>query len=469
MLEPYSAWLTAAVLALDVCAVARALVRSGGAESTLAWIFAILAFPGVGAIAFFALASPGVRRTTRRRRRRMLEARATGGAAPEVPAADDPMLQLCASLTGLPATRGNVVQLLAGDVAAFRRIESVLRSATRSVWAEYYLIRRDETGQRFLDLLAEKARAGLDVRLLFDAFGSFFIDGGRLEAIRAAGGKVEAFLPLNPLRRRWALHLRNHRKLIVVDGETGFTGGMNVGDEYSGRARRRGREHFRDSHLEIRGPAVGDLAQVFAEDWSFAADENLEPPPDPPPDPEGAGAVAVIPSGPDQEKNANAFLYFTGLATARERVWLSSPYFIPDDAMLRVLCSAALRGVDVRVLLPARCDVALVGPTARFHYGRLLRSGVRIFEYQPSMLHAKSMVVDGRWAVVGSANVDMRSFRLNFEMSVLVGEQSFAARLERRFEADLSSSREVGLEEVAACGQLRRLGRGVARLLSPLL
>jgi cardiolipin synthase len=279
---------------------------------------------------------------------------------------------------------------------------------------------------------------------------------------------VAAFLPVNPLARRWSVHLRNHRKMVVVDGRIGFTGGMNVGDEYSGRARWKGNQFFHDTHLALHGPAVWDLGVIFSEDWRFATGERIELPPQPAPEPEGS-VVAVVPSGPDQRHNANALAYFAGIASARHRCWLQSPYFIPDEPTAQALITAALRGVDVRVLVPARCDVKLVGRAARSYYRALLRGGVRIFEFEPSMLHAKAMVVDGSWCLIGSANIDIRSFRLNFELGALIVDGAFAAHFESHFEEDLADSREVKRAALARIGLLDRLRDGVARLLSPLL
>jgi len=279
-----------------------------------------------------------------------------GAAAPEDALLGDEvaLLRLAANLTDLLPTGGNEVELLAENERAFERIEQALRGAQRSIWAESYIIQKDDTGQRFLDLLIAKAKLGVEVRLLYDAVGSFSIDAVRLRALREAGGRAAAFLPVNPLRKRWSVQLRNHRKIIVVDGETGFTGGMNIGNEYSGRlrrklreARREMRDHFQDAHLLVRGPAVADLAQTFAEDWTFATYEELARPPTPKPldghgtldirDEDGSAVVAVIPSGPDQRHNANGLVYFTGIAMANERIWLESAYFIPDLALLTAL------------------------------------------------------------------------------------------------------------------------------------
>lgn len=463
-----------AVYALDVYAIVLAVTRGQGVERTLAWLFAIIAFPGAGAIAYLSLANPSVRRAKKRKRiraavvRTLIASRTRAQQSPQR-LLEESILNLAASLTGLPPSVGNSAELLAEDYQAFEQIEGALRNAKRSIWVEYYIISRDVTGDRFLDILLSKAREGVEVRLIYDAVGSLGIDAKRLKAIKAAGGKVEAFLPVNPLRRRWSVHLRNHRKMIIVDGETAFTGGMNVGDEYSGRARRKGKVYFHDTHLKLRGPAVGDLAQTFAEDWSFSTGDTLEPMPHPIPIEGASSIISIVPSGPDQEHNANGMVYFAGIAFARERVYLTSPYFIPDEPTVRALISAAMRGVDVRVLVPARSDVRLVGPAARSYFPVLVRGGVRVFEYQPSMLHAKTMVVDGTWGIVGSANVDIRSFMLNFELGTLVFDPAFAALLEKRFITDLENSAKVTARDMEQRSFMRKLKDGAIRLLSPLL
>jgi len=305
--------------------------------------------------------------------------------------------------------------------------------------------------------------------LLYDALGSMGLDAARLRDLKSAGGRVEAFLPINPLRRRWSVHLRNHRKLIIVDGRIGFTGGMNVGDEYSGSSRRRESRVFHDTHLMLRGPAVAEMAQTFAEDWMFATDEQLSPPPHPPTEADDASIVAVVPSGPDQEHNANALVFFAGIASARSKVYLTSPYFIPDPAIYQALITAALRGVDVRVLVPRKGDIALVGSAARSYFLSLVRGGVRVFEYLPAMLHAKTLMVDDRWGIVGSANLDIRSFRLNFELGALVLDPVFARELADRFHRDLAESAEVTQETLRRRGYMVKLKDSFARLLSPLL
>lgn len=462
---PWPVW--AIVVAADLAAILCLLYRAQGVERTLAWLFGVIAFPAIGATAYFLLADPTIKRTSVRRRRKKAPAHRPCDAATEA-CRHDPVMTVAFRATGLEPSTGNLAEVLTGDESAFARVEEDLRRARERIWAEYYLIRRDETGHRFLDILAEKAREGVEVRLIYDALGSFRMSRPRLEAIAAAGGRCVEFLPLNPLRKRWSVHLRNHRKLIVIDGRIAFTGGMNVGDEYSGRARRRGTLHFSDTHLRLEGPCVDDLEEVFFDDWRFATGETPDFP-EIPAAARGQATVAIVPSGPDQMRNASQLNYFAGITAARNSVWLTSPYFIPDEAILSALIGAALKGVDIRILVPERCDVLLVGPAGRSYYQHLLAVGIRIFEYLPSMLHAKTMVVDERFALVGSANIDIRSFRLNFEVGALIDDPAVAATLRERFTAQLRESREITTEAVRKWSFPKRLQHGAARLFSPFL
>lgn len=457
----------AAILAilLSVLAAMRALSRPHGVGATYGWLFAIFALPWVGAVIYFAVASPYLPRTRARRRRKALPTHTDALVAPADP---DGLFRLCERLTGLPPARGNRVEWLGSGAPAFEQLEAAIAGAQSSIRAEYYIIQNDETGGRFLDLLTERARAGVVVHLLYDALGSSGLDKHRLKALIAAGGKASAFLPLNPLRRRWSVHLRNHRKLVIVDGLKAFTGGMNVGDEYAGR--RQSTELFHDALISIEGPLLEELGHVFIEDWAYATDDILERHPYPAPF-AGGCAAAVIQSGPDQRINAHLFGFFALISSARERLWLTSPYFVPDGLTLRAICAAALRGVDVRIIVPtrARMDVPLVGWATRATFAPLVVAGARIYEYAPSMLHAKTLLIDDATCLVGSANLDVRSMRLNFEMSVLMVDDRLATAMAQRFEADLQRSTHITQEIIDNQGRLQRMGYRLARLLSPLM
>lgn len=465
---------------LDVVVVAVTLLvlvgRRRNVHVTLAWIGLVVSFPFVGPALYFLFAGFRVRRVGRRKRFSAEKVRAHlnllfGG--PGVEPTDAPVLALASRLTGFPLTAGNRLTLLTGNEAASTEKDDAIRAARRSVWAEYYIVESDETGRSFLSLLAARALEGLDVRLLYDAVGSSGIDEDGLCALRRSGGKTAAFLPVNPFRRRWSTHLRNHRKLLVLDAERAFTGGANVGDEYSGfpiRRRSRPGRAWRDTHILVEGPAARQLARVFAEDWVFQADERLLFPPAAERD-HGPGGpiVAVVPSGPDQEENATALAWFSAIGLARSRCWITSPYFVPDEPTQRALVTAALRGVDVRLLLPLLSDAPVVSWAALSFLPPLLSAGVRIWRYAPTVLHAKTMVVDGRMSLVGSANLDVRSFLWNFELGLVVHDAPFAASLEEVFNRDLEASEEVDLRWWYDHGRAWRLTTSAARLLSPLL
>lgn len=460
--------------ALIVVILLHAILRGRSSPSTIAWMLAIVALPIVGPVLYLSLSSPRVRPAARRRRLAagLLGARfatAAGDAGfPDLLESEKQLFEMCRRVTGLSPSGGNLAEQFPDNRAAFAEVERVISSATRSVWAEFYIVRGDRTGRRFLELLTERARAGIDVRLLFDAFGSSGLRGRDLQPLRQAGGRALAFLPMNPLRRRWAVHLRNHRKLILADGRTALVGSMNVGDEYSGSWRHRDRS-FRDELFRIEGPAALDLARIFAEDWSYASDTDEAPPlPDPPP-PCGRTAVALLPSGPGEDSAAVRLGFFRTITSARKSCYVVTPYFIPDEATGRALASAALAGVDVRLLLPEKIDAPLLASASRSFYPRLLKAGVRIFEYRPAILHSKLMAVDGRIVLAGSANLDPRSFWLNFELSALVVDPGLASKVESRFRSDLTQSREVTLASVEGRSLPARLVEGTARLFSPLL
>jgi cardiolipin synthase len=364
--------------------------------------------------------------------------------------------------TGLPATAGNRVDLLVDNVEAFAERHRAIAAAKTTPWAEYYIVHGDATGVAFLDAMAAAASRGVDVRLLYDAVGSIDIDDDALDRLRAAGGHVAAFHPVNPLRRRWAVHLRNHRKVLVADGRVAFVGGMNIGDSYAGRG-----EAWRDSHLRIEGPAAADLAQVFEEDWCFQV--GGDPPTLALPPAAGSTAVAIVPSGPDQEENAAGLAWFSAIGLSTQRCWIATPYLVPDASVLRALTGAARRGVDVRVLVPERSDLRLLDFANRSYFPALLDAGVQVFLYQPGMLHCKTAVIDGALSIVGSANVDMRSFGLNFEAGAMVVGPDLAAAMERAYEADLAVAREAKRARMLRVNALARIAQGAAQLLGPLL
>ncbi|HRD66226.1 MAG TPA: cardiolipin synthase [Candidatus Competibacter sp.] len=446
--------------------------------ATLAWLLALLFMPYFGFLVYLLF---GPRRLHRRRLRygrardqliqsthRLRQGRAAPAGFPD--ASLERQLARMLERTGQdgPAPAAKIALLETGD-ACFQAIETAIEAAAHHAHLEYYLWRPDRVGTRLRDLLIDKARAGIEVRLLLDAIGSDRATGRFLRPLQDAGGMTAWFNPLH-LRRLRPNHVnfRTHRKIVVCDGRTGFTGGVNVGDEHSNT--HSGLEAWRDTHLHIEGEPVRRLQFIFLEDWYFTTGQApFELPffPHFPEHPAGPW-LQIVESGPDDTRHAIAKFYFAAIAGAQRRIALVTPYFVPNEALTTALTVAALRGVEVQVLAPKRSDSRLVTAAARSYYDELASAGVHIYEYGPPMLHAKLLVVDERIAAVGSANFDNRSLTLNFEAMAVLYDAGLAAQLTASFAADLHrASRYVKPGRRATLGQ--RLTEATARLLSPLL
>ncbi len=455
---------------LSVVFVYRVLTRGGSAASTLLWMLVILAAPWFGLLAYYLLPRRlQLRRLRRLRQRgdRLREVRGggAGGAAALARPAD--LEQLLGLHGGLSS--GNVVRWLPDGARFFDSAAEQVRGAARHVHCVVYILRPDETGLRFLELLTEAAGRGVQVRLCYDSFGSWGLKARHLAALRAAGGRAEAFLPLLWKRRPFTLNLRNHRKLLVVDGEVGYVGGRNIADEY--RYDRVGeRRRWQDAMVELRGPVVDELQQVFVQDWCTATDEVLSDTFRPAPAAVGSCRVGVVVSGPDQEQPVLWYALAQALAGAREQVTLSSPYLVLPETLMFLLGMVAARGVRVQVYTNGRgAEGFLLYHAQRQRYRRLLEAGVQLYETEHEYNHAKLLVVDGRTVVVGSANMDLRSAHLNFEIAAVALDAEELA-------ADVCATVE---ERAAGCAAVRaadlpksplaRLLDGVCGLFAPLL
>jgi cardiolipin synthase len=447
--------------------------------STVAWILAIVLLPYVGGLLFLVFGLNRVQRLAQRKSGKQEAARTIGRSlsvlAPlaHLPGegldpGQDCLRRLATRVAGTHATSGNRIEILSDTNRAMGLMEQAIRSAEQTLHLEFYIWQPDRTGTRLRDLLVEKARAGVTVRFLFDGVGSLWLGRRFLRPMRDAGIRAASFLPGATLRERWSINLRSHRKICVVDGRVGFTGGMNVGDEYLGRVRSSG--FWRDTHLKLEGPVVPQLQQVFAEDWFYATGEELtDPALFPVPDVLGHACAQVVPSGPTTETNASCALLFAALNEARERIDLATSYFVPPLPLQTALESAALRGVRVRLLLSGRTGYRITHLAGRSFYEPLLAAGVEIFEYERGLHHSKTLAVDGRWALVGSANFDARSLLLNFEAGVAMYDVRLAERLEEVFENDLRHARRIDLDAWRRRPVLEQLGESVCRLFAPVL
>ncbi len=485
--------------------------------ATLALLLALVFLPVVGLVSYLVLSRSRVRRQRKRRSRRPvlpIEQTAAMASLDVLPEAMPPvqrrLVRLAMSSAAAPLRRTQRVVLLDTAPAAFRAFERAIVGAQRCVHCQFYIWKDDDSGRAITAMLTERASAGVSVRVLIDHLGSLGLPDAHFAALREAGGQVELFDPLRlpVLRRR--INFRNHRKIMTIDGDIGFLGGLNIGDEYLGPE-----DRWRDLHVELDGDAVLGLDAIFLDDWlrttghvvdlggatRFTGDafDARRPVPskrslfgraEPGEYAQRAAAVnpfarlderpmasegplaQIIPSGPDTAVVGVIGAQFTAaISSAARRAWIATPYFVPDEPLMLALRTAALSGVDVRLLVPRpdHNDQRVVAWAARSYYDECLSSGVRIFEYTPGMLHAKYLIVDDAVCAIGSANMDVRSFHLNFEVTAMFYAAAVTRDLAAIYERDLENSVEVTPEQRASPSLPTRLAESMARVLSPLL
>ena len=444
--------------------------------ATLGWILSLSLLPYVGFAIYYFLGPQRMQKNRSRRLRNqahlfvqadIAKLRKVTAAAPHT------MTQLARlgnATCGIPVSTASEMNLLVGGVRAFDAIFDAIRQARHHVHLEYYIFEPDHTGTELQQLLIQKARQGVQVRLLVDALGSKRLGRRFMDALTDAGVLVARFHDTRIGRRlRPVINYRTHRKIVVCDGRVGFVGGINIADEENPRVRG---DAYHDVHLRLEGSVVRWLQLTFLEDWTYttgeATDGLMGTLPRLMPSMEvGSYPVQVLTSGPDNPLEAIHRLYVAGIDGATTRVWLSTPYFVPSESAMMALTSASLRGVDVRLMVPQRSDSLVVSAAARSYYGELLLAGVRIYEYKSRMLHSKTLVIDDNCAFIGTANFDNRSFRLNYEVCAVVYGPALALPLAQQFETDLQSCAAVRINRRQSF--LRRLGDATARLFSPLL
>jgi cardiolipin synthase A/B len=364
---------------------------------------------------------------------------------------------------------GNRIEVYCDGEQATQAMLAAIGAAQSEVLVEFYIFTDDSTGKRFAQQLTAAAKRGVRVCVLADAIGSFSTAAAFWKQMQADGIEVHLFHRLFP--DLWWHAFRDHRKILVIDRKVGFTGGMNIADEYSSftlRKKRIAPGSMRDTHVRIEGPVAWDLAVVFAEGWDRARGDVL-PVTSPPANPEGPPRSLVLDSRPGRGHVETAATLAAISAAAEKTLWLTNAYFAPGHVAVAILARAAARGVDVRLLLPAKTDVAILLHAGHGWYSRLLRKGVRIFEYERALLHAKTLVADRYCTVVGSTNLDFRSFQFNAECNLVTLDDEVGERLAQIFEGDLDDSREVKLEQWRRRGTKHRLADWLAGMLTPFL
>ena len=461
-----------------IIAAIEALLGERSSQSAIAWTLVLVMFPFIGLPLYLIFGGRKFSGYVSARRSgneplqklvREISARLPVEALAEFEP-DETGHRVLARLADMPFFAGNTSRLLIDGDATFNAIFKAIDEAEEFVLVQFYIVKDDGLGQKLKHKLIRKAEQGIRVYFLYDAIGSSRLPASYLLELQQAGIETAAFSGSgrggnHPFR----LNFRNHRKIVVVDGRYAFVGGHNVGDEYLGLSDEPGLRPWRDTHVMVEGPAVLGVQLAFIEDWYwitnqiptvstepvFAADENQR--------------VLVLPSGPADVLDTCGLLFTDLFHSARDRIWIVSPYFVPDDPVVSALQIAALRGVDVRIMLPEKADHLLVY-LAKFAYlQETLPCGIKFFNYQRGFLHNKVVLVDDRMAGVGTANFDNRSFRLNFEITLLFYDQRMVDEVETMLLRDFGHCREMTLEDVTGRPAWFRLATRVARLFSPIL
>ncbi len=359
----------------------------------------------------------------------------------------------------------NKVKLFHEGNAKFESLLNDIQNAKSFIHIQYYIIRNDELGKRVIDALTEKAKEGVEVRLLFDGMGCNEIKKRFYREFVRAGGLVGIFFP--PLAIR--LNYRNHRKLCIIDGQIAYIGGFNIGNEYIGKSKRFG--FWRDTHMKVEGNAVKQLEIRFIMDWNFVSKEKIAVEYKYFPETKLMDYVQmqIISSGPDTNMPNIQFAYFKMINSAEKSIYIATPYFIPDGGILESLRIAALSGIDVRIIIPAKPDHPFVYGANISYLGELLKVGVKCYTYEKGFVHSKIMMIDGKTCSVGTANMDVRSFFLNFEVNAIIYNEDVTAELEREFLNDLAECTQIDANWYAKRPKFLKLKESISRLISPLL
>jgi cardiolipin synthase len=454
------------------------LVRNKPPVSTLAWVWSVILFPYIGPIAFLVFGTDRVVRKRLRAGREMSVASSrdekqitpkTRGLMEQLSPAESDTVNLLSRLNDISVTSAEEVRLLFGGADFYAELIRRIEEAKDHVHIEFFIFRKDSRGQQMLDVLVAAAKRGVEVRLLLDGMGCLGTPARFFRPLIEAGGKFAWFRSSRFFKLRWAINLRNHRKLQIIDAHVAFVGGMNLGREYAGEDPKIGPWH--DISTVMEGAAASKLQAVFADDWYFATHEKLLASKYYVHAVAGAKyLVQPMPDGPDAADDPIQMSIVAMLGAVRDRAWLTAGYFVPQEPLLTALSVAAERGVDVRLLISEKTDHPHLVRIGRSYYEELLRHGVKIYEFDAAVNHAKCALLDDDWVMVGSANFDIRSMRLNFELNVAIRDRESASRLERALHGDFTAgSKQIILDEFVRRPFRQRLLESALRPLAPLL
>lgn len=467
------AWIIIIAHLLGALTSIRAVMEVRTAQGAIAWVVALNAFPYASVPAYWVFGRSKFKGYVNSRRAALARTHPVARqfftnlvSRNLVADPERTRVLLVEKLAKLPFTTGNDVELLLNGEATFQSIFAGIDAAKEYVLVEFYILRDDQLGRELQKRLIAKAREGLRVHLVYDEMGSTDLPRRYVDELRAAGAKVFPFNTTQGKANRWQLNFRNHRKIVITDGTAAWVGGHNVGDEYLGRDPKFGL--WRDTHVKITGPAVFSVQMAFLEDWQWASRELLTLNWDPQPAPSGARrGVLCLPSGPSDPLETCTLFFLHAINSATNRLWIASPYFVPDEQFVSALQLAALRGVDVRVLVPDKTDNALVNLSGWSYVPELEKAGIKVYRHGKGFMHQKVTLIDEHYCTIGTANFDNRSFRLNFEITIAVADAEFTAQVRKMLEQDFADAREVHTSDYEQSGFWRRFAVRAARLMAP--
>ena len=452
----------------------RAVMKTRTSQGAIAWAIALVSFPYVSLPLYWIFGRNKFMGyvISRRKEHERLQHLGKPLIAHSLPLRDriqmDPVfLKVLEKLVAIPFTLGNDASLLIDGEATFNAIFKGIDSAKKYILVQFFIVRDDDLGRKLKSKLITKAKEGIRVLFLFDEIGSHKLPKYYIKELAEAGVCVLPFRTNQGLANRFQINFRNHRKIVVIDGELAFVGGLNVGDEYLGKDPRIG--PWRDTHVEIRGPAVMGVQLSFAEDWHWSSKQVPELdwelkkylPQD--------KAILILPTGPADSLDSCALFFVQSIHSAKHRIWITSPYFVPDPQIISALQLAALRGVDVRIILPAKADHLFVYLASFSYLKDTLPLGVKIYRFREGFIHEKVMLIDDSLCSVGTANFDNRSFRLNFEITVVFADSRFASEVREMLSHDFEKATQVSMSDIEDRPVWFKVASQFSRLLAPIL
>ncbi|EIT85788.1 cardiolipin synthetase [Fictibacillus macauensis ZFHKF-1] len=470
-------WSAASVyVAIIVWTLYSLMLENRTSHFTLVWMYVLIFLPFIGYLFYLYSGQLYLKgqlfQTKLKHDRKELQLLAEKGTEPNYEALSETGACFAKSSQQLYMTMYHEhthTDILVNGEETFTALKEKLLAATSYIHMEYYTFRSDELGRSIIDVLIQKAQEGIDVRFLFDGMGSLTFANRDIKRLKTAGVKVYPFLPIKHGFFNQKFNFRNHRKIAIIDGKYGFTGGLNIGMEYLGANKKLG--FWRDTHLLLQGEAVQALHAIFLLDWNYVTNESLMQ--------EhrytesysvaGNGSVQVVPSGPDTGQGVMSDLYYSMISCAKQSIWIATPYFVPNEAIRTALRVAARKGIQVRVMVPENSDSFLTKYASRSYVPELLRAGIEIYFYKKGFMHQKVVLIDGELASVGSANMDLRSFHLNFEVNVFLTGHQVVSELHELYKMDIQDCEHISLKDFKERGRWERSKESFARLFSGVL